>query len=289
MSNIFKSYKKGWTISLNSKRITSLIYLSYFSLAVLLVLPFYSLFSGVAGASMLPDGLLKDFDATVFGEFLRDGGQAFKFYIKALLPWMILFLVLGVFFQGGILSWVSNDRVRFSSRSFISQCLAYFWPFAKTCFYTLILQVLFAILVYLPVSILVGRENLSDDYIGKTIIAGVSIHLILLVYGTMVAEFTRFFIFRSGTKKVLRSLWKAIKFSFRKIIRLFGLYILWMIAPLALFVLFYFFRINWNVNNGLMILLLFLIQQLFVWSRFLLKIQKTSAYYKYLLLINPSA
>ena len=289
MSKIIKSYKAGWAASLNSKRMISLIYLSYLVLALLLILPFYSLFNSVAGTSLLPESLSKGFDATAFGEFLRDGGQAFKFYLKGLLPWMILFLFLGVFFQGGILSWISNARGKFSSRRFMAQCVSYFWPFAKTCFYTLIIQLVFVVLVYLPISLLLGRENLTDDYIGKTVIIGIAIHIILLIYGTMVAEFTRFFLFRSGSRKVLKSLWKAIKFSLRKIFKLFGLFLLWSLIPLGLFILFYFVRINWNIDNGLMVLLLFIVQQLFVWFRFLLKIQKTSIFYKYLVTVAPSA
>jgi hypothetical protein len=258
-------------------------------LALLLVIPFYRLFNSVAGASLLPDELLKGFDATAFGEFLRDGGQAFKFYLKGLFPWMILFLMLGVFFQGGIISWISNDRGRFSTKEFVSKCVTYFWAFTKTCFYTLIIQLLFAVLVYLPISLIIGRDNLTDEYIGKTLIVGVSIHLILLIYGTMIAEYTRFFIYRTGNKKVLKSLWKAIKFSLRRFLKLFGMYLMWMIIPLALFLGFYLIRNNWNVNNGLMILFLFLIQQVFIWLRFLLKIQKTSIFYKYLVLVAPTA
>ena len=259
------------------------------ALALLLVLPFYGLFNSVAGTSLLPDELVKGFDATAFGEFLRDGGQAFKVYLKGLFPWLILFLALGVFFQGGIIAWISNNRGRFSTKRFFNQCVAYFWPFAKTCFYTLIIQVLFAVLVYLPISIILGGDNLADDYIGKTVIVGIAIHIILIVYGTMIAEYTRFFIYRSGNKKVLKSLWKAIKFTFKKIFKLFGMYLMWVVVPLVLFIAFYFIRINWNIDNGLMILFLFLFQQVFVWLRFLLKIQKTSIFYKYLVLVAPAA
>lgn len=284
-----RSYKSGWAVSLNSKRMNSLVYIVYLVLALLLVLPFYSLFNSVAGTSLLPDELVKGFDATAFGEFLRDGGKAFKFYLKGMFPWLILFLVLGVFFQGGIISWISNDRGRFSSKLFLKRCVDYFWPFLKTCFYILIIQVIFAVLVYLPVTLIVGGENLTDDYIGKTVIVGIAIHLILIVYGTMVAEYTRFFIYRSGQRKVLKSLWKAIKFTFKRIFKLFGMYLMWVVIPLVLFIVFYLIRINWDIDSGLMILFLFLIQQVFIWLRFLLKIQKTSIFYKYLVLVAPAA
>jgi len=279
---ILKSYTKGWAVSLNSKRMISLIYISYLILALLLVIPFYRLFVSVAGNSLLPDELISNFDATAFGEFLREGGKVFSFFLKALLPWLILFLVLGTFFQGGIISWISNPRGRFSSSSFINNCLRYFWPFIKTSFYTLIIQVIFGILVYLPLSLLVGRENLSDAYIGKTVMIAVAIHLLLLIWGTMIAEFTRFYIFLTGNRKVLKTIWKAFKFSLRKIIGLFGMYLMWVIVPLILFIALYWIRMHWTIDSGLMIFLLFIIQQLFVWLRFLLKIQKTGIFYRYL-------
>ncbi len=289
MMKILKAYKSGWTVSLNSKRMTSLVYLSYLILALLLVIPFYRLFVSVAGSSLLPDDLIRGFSATALGEFMREGGKAFGFYLKALLPWMVLFLVLGTFFQGGIISWISNDRGRFSTKTFIGNCVAYFWPFLKTCFYTLIIQIIFAVLVYLPVSILIGGDNLTDAHIGKTLIFGIAIHLLLLIWGTMIAEYTRLFIYRSGKRKVLKSLWKAFKFTLRNIHRLFGMYIMWVILPLALFIALYLIRMRWTIDPGLMIFLLFLVQQVFIWVRFLLKIQKTSIFYRYLVLIVQKA
>ncbi len=286
---IIKAYSTGWTVSLNSKRMTSLVYISYLVLALLLVIPFYKLFVSVSGSSLLPDELISDFSATAFGEFLREGGLAFGFFLKALLPWLFLFLILGTFFQGGIISWISNDRGRFSSKTFIGDCLTYFWPFLKTSFYALIIQVIFAILVYLPVSILIGGDNLTDEYIGKTLIIGIAIHLLLLIWATMIAEYTRLFIYRSGKRKVLKSLWKAIKFSLRKIVKLFGMYFLWVVLPVALFIILYLIRMRWAIDTGLMVLLLFLVQQVFIWFRFLLKIQKTSIFYRYLVLVDPNA
>lgn len=280
---IIQSYKGGWAVSLNSKRMASLIYLVNLILALLLVIPFYGLFNSVAGASLLPENLIQNFDATAFGDFLRDGGKAFAFYLKGLIPWLILFLVLGVFYQGGIISWVSNHKEKFSTRAFVSQGVKYLWPFAKTCFYTLIIQALFALVVYLPVALILGQENLTDQYIGRTLLVAIPIHFVLLIFGTMIAEYTRFFIFSSGTTKVLKSLWKAVKFCFRKFFRLFGIYILWVLVPLALLIAFYFIRINWSVNTGLMVFLLFIVQQLFIWLRVMLRIQKTGMYFSYLI------
>jgi hypothetical protein len=103
----------------------------------------------------------------------------------------------------------------------------------------------------------------------------------------MIAEYTRFFIYRSGTKRVLKNLWKAVKFCIRRVLKVFALYILWMIVPIALIVIFYIVRVNWSIDTGLMVLLLFLVQQIFIWIRILLRIQKTGIFYRYLLLTAP--
>ena len=163
---IIKSYKNGWAVSLDSKRIASLIYLLNFILGLLLIIPFYNLFVSVSGASLLPENLIRDFDATAFGDFLRDGGKAFAFYLRGIVPWLILFLVLGVFYQGGVISWISNSRGRFSSKSFFNQSVKYFWPFAKTFFYSLIIQAFFALVVYLPVALILGNDSLTDFLFG---------------------------------------------------------------------------------------------------------------------------
>lgn len=279
---IFKSYSSGWAAALNSKRMTSLIYLIYLVLALLLVIPFYKLFSSAAGNSMMPGQLIKGFDATALVELLRDSGQMFSFYLKAFWPWLIVFLILGTFFQGGVISWISNTRGRFSSGTFFRNCVYYFWPFIKTAFYSIIIQAVLALIVYLPVVLLVGRDNLTDKYIVTTVIAGIAIHLVLLIWGTMIAEYTRLILFRTSGRKVLKALWKAFKICVGKIAALFAMYLLWLIIPLALFIGFYLLRTKLVIDTGMTIFLLFLVQQVFIWLRFLLKIQKTSIFYSYL-------
>jgi len=105
----------------------------------------------------------------------------------------------------------------------------------------------------------------------------------------MIAEFTRFHIFRSGNRKVLKSLWKSLKFTIRRIGGLFGMYLVWVLLPLVLFICMYLLRKNWTIDTGLMIFLLFILQQVFIWLRFLLRIQKSSIFYRYLELVEGDA
>jgi hypothetical protein len=281
---IIKSYKSGWEASLNSKALISYVYLIQLILALLLAIPFYKLFQSMAGYSLLPESLVSSFDATAMGELLRSGGKSLLFYIKGFTPWIILFVLLGVFFQGGIISWISNYRGRFSVSRFFGNCWTWFWPFFKTFIYSLLIQILIGVLVYLPVIMLVNRENLTDFYIGRTVIIGAAIHLVLLVWVTMVAEFTRLMLYRNSSGKVIKTLWKAIKFSIRRIFSLYGIYIIWMIIPAVLIVMYYFLRVNWGVDTALMVILLFIVQQVFVWLRIGLRIQKTGMFYGYLVI-----
>jgi len=286
--NTLKIYIKSFSIILKSLKIGSIIYLIFLLIALLLTIPFYRLFVGVTESNVLSESLMNGFNATAFGDLIRADGKVFLVYIKGLWPWLLAFWMLGVYFYGMIISWVRNPIEKFNLSEGMNQANKQFWAFLKLSVYVLIIQAIVAFVIYLIPVILVGNDNLTDDYIVRTIAVGVIIHLFFFATVSFVADIARFKLFQASRKKVLKTLWQSIKFIVRRFGSFWIMYILWVILPLTTMALFIIFRKQFNVDTSSSILILFLIQQAFVWLKFLFKIQKQGLFYSFYIQIQET-
>ncbi len=269
-----KSYSQSFSIGFKSLKLNTLIYIVFLAIALLLVIPFYRMFVSVTEYNADAGILLEGFSATVLGDILRANGKMFLVYIKGLWPWMLAFWMLGIYFYGAIVSWVAGPRGKFKLTNAISSANKLFWPYFKLSIYILVIQAIFAILVYLIPVIMVSQENLTDAYIVRTISIGIIIHLFFFTSIGMMADIARFELFRVARKKVIRHLWRSIKFVIARFGSFWIMFLLWAILPVATILAFIVFRNQITVNSSLTILVVFAIQQLFIWLRFLFRIQK---------------
>lgn len=276
-----KSYKYSFILASRTYRMNSVIYLIYLTIALLLTIPFYRLFLGATENSILPTALVKGFDATAFVEIIRHSGKLFAVYVKGFWPWILAFWILGTWFYGGIIARVANPSGAFRMGFFLKNCRKNFWRFFKLALYMLILQLVLAVLVYLLPLILIGRENLTDSYIVRTLTLAVVVHLLVMMLLSWIADMTRIVLYQNKEKKVLRNLWKSTRFVFKNLASFLLMYFLWMILPVVLILGFYLIRLNWIAETTGMILLVFLVQQIFIWLRFAIRIQRQGMFLKF--------
>lgn len=279
-----KSYIYSFSLSWNSKKISSIIYLAYFCIALLLTIPFYKLFVSISEHSLLPANLLQDFDATAFGDLIRDSGKVFQVYFKGFLPWVIVFWLMGTLFYGGIIAWISNPNGTLRFRLFLDKCTQYFWRFVRLAFYMLVIQAIVALLIYVLPVIMIGKEGVTDQYIVRTISIGILIHLVFLITIRLIADFARFGLYQKNHHKVLKEIWISAKYVFRHLGSLWMIYMMWVIMPMVLVVIFYILRTTMTIDTTVLIVGLFVLQQIFIWLKISLRIQKQGMYYKYYIL-----
>ena len=276
-----QAYLNGYKTAWKSKKMISLIYIFYFSIALLIAIPFYRLFNSIAGNSLLPDNLISEFDMTAMADLIRDGGKVFMVYLQGAWPWLIAFVLLGTWMMGGILHWISAARGSFNTGNFLSACNKYFWPFFRVTIYSLILQIIVAFLIYVVPVILVSKDGVSDQYVVRTFVTAILLHLIFFILVGLMADFTRFNIFYEGKRKVLKMGWRSVKFTIRKIFPLYFIYLIWMLVPVILIVGYTWLRTSIQVDSVAMIIILFVIQQLFIWLRYFTRIQRLAMYYQF--------
>lgn len=284
------SYRHGFSAAMKSLRMIALIYISYLLIALILAIPFYSLFRSIAGNSQLPDSLMDGFDATVIRELLASGGKALAFYLKAFMPWMLAFLLLQVYLTGGIFSWVSNPRGPFRISEFNRHARTFFWRYLKLTAYFLVIHLIISLIIYLPYILTVGSQtDLTDEQVVRPLLFVMSGHFILLVFLFLLGDLVKSMLFEQDSRKVFKTIFRCMKTAFRNFFAFYSLALLLLIIPIALFTGYYLVRSSFLVDTTLLILVAFLLQQALIFLRIFLRIWRLSAAYQFYLNISTGS
>ena len=149
---IFTAYKTGLIWAAKSKKMATLIYAITFLFALMLAIPFHATINKIAGNSMEINSMIKGFDYTTYTDFLRTAGHAISPFISAALWFGVLYLIFTVFFAGGVLKILNAENKKFSARLFFENCSVFFFRFLRLAIYLIILQLIFALVVFLYLS-----------------------------------------------------------------------------------------------------------------------------------------
>jgi hypothetical protein len=281
------SYIHGLKTAVKSYRLALLIYLLYLLVALLVAIPFYGLFRSAAGDSMLTDGLMKGFDATILREMLSSQGDAFRFYLQALCPWIAAFALLQVYLTGGYFAWISNPRGRLSLAAFNRQAIRFFWRYLKLMFYFLVINLIVCLILYLPYILIIGQNSdLTDKQILNPLIWVAAIHLVLLLFIMLWSDLVKSYLYEQDSRKVFRGIFRAFRMAVRKFFSFWFLGILLLLAPVLLFGGYYLIRQAFLVDTLGLIVLVFILQQVFVLLRVFIRIWRLSSVYRFYLSIN---
>ncbi len=255
-------------MSFRAMKMAFLIYCINLILALLVVFPMLNFLKEGFGYSMLPDALLKGFDFTSLTEFLRSFKGLATIIAQA--RWLIFFyLIVSIFMSGGIL-FIFNSNEKFSIKAFLNGCVHYFFRFIKLFLYMLVFNLLIAVVVYLPMSLIVSSASdtvASEASLFYIVLVSVIIHLILLIILQMVTYYTKICIVSEDSRKVFRTIFCSLKFVFKNFASALPLFLLQLIVPLLLLVILFVLNRAIGMTSGFTILIMFFIQQGFIFSR----------------------
>ena len=268
--NIFQAYIAGFKKTGRSLLMTTLIYAINLVLGIVVTIPFLGGLREGAGRSLSINNLLSGYDHTVILELLNNTSFHLRHFVQQGFWIAILYLFISIFLTGGILYTLSDSSYPFTLERFINGCRRFFLRFLKISAYALILELLIALLIILIFSFVIrgsftGRG--SEKVIFYLSVSGIGILSLFLVYILIIADYARFFLVKYDSNQVLRSLWESTRFVTRNIIFTYGLYLMLLVAPVILIYLFMLFSNIVEMGSGVAILLMFIVQQIFIWSR----------------------
>lgn len=281
---ILKAYSSGLVTTLKRFRLISLAYLFLLIPGLLVAFPFLSNFKSASSQFISPGKLLEGFDYTAYSELMDFYGDGIKSVLSQA-SWLIMFYILiSVFVTGAILHVLNDKKQKAKFMIFLSGGSKYFWRFFRLSVIFIILQVLIALIVYLPFSILVGNsfEHAATEKSTFFLFLPFGfIHLLLAVYLHLISNYTRFILVHDNSRIVLRAIWNAIKFVSARFFGTYGLAILLFIFPVLLLFGYFKFSEQVEMTSGLLIFLVFLAQQFYIWLRMATRVWAYASQFDY--------
>lgn len=272
---IIKSYTTGFKAALNTKKLITTIYVITFLMALVLAIPFNGTIQKEAGNSMAFSALVKDFDYTVYSDFMDQSAKAIQPYISTAIWMGIFYLLFTIFFEGGILTILKRKEDKFTLRLFWEASAKYFSRFFRLAVYMIITQAIIAVIYFIILSKIISSVYDSapnEITMFYTILAGIIIYLLIFIFQLTVTDYAKIMMVENDECRPFRTIIRSFDFVFSHFLSTYFLYLFLLIAPIIMFTIYFKLESVIGMTSGLTIFVAFIIQQIVIWSRIFIKI-----------------
>lgn len=268
--SIFTLFIRGLKLAF-SKRLTALrLWTVHFIFSLLVVAPLAFAIHGQLAHSLSGAAVLKKLDVLWLTDFSIRYQQAAPLFLGLMLGAMLVFAVLTVFLNGGIIGALNRPGAGTTLADFFHDGGLYFWRFFRI--FLLSLPVYLAILgmLYRPLAGLLNSLSRRAATEWPALFAG-SLRLLALILllglVSMFFDYVKIGLAMSGRRGVLKETWRTLKFVGRRFFRAWALYLLAGLAFVAL--TFIYLEVARVLPKGtpLWVFLAFLWQQLYIIGR----------------------
>jgi len=238
---IFKAIGKGIGTTFRKPRLLAILWVVNIVYAAVVAFPLFTLAQTELGHSYLGSNV-RPFDIMALGEALLKYQDAMPAVIGGLVISALLFLVLYVFLNGGMIGRLLDTEGRTTLHTFFGDCGRYFGRFVRLFLASLVFLILTfgVILRLLSALVNLGIENARTEW--PSVILG-NLHflaaLLLLSIVHMVFDYARIAIVADEETKALRALLHALNFLKKRFFRTWALYLLIVAMFVAGTVFFY--------------------------------------------------
>jgi hypothetical protein len=216
--------------------------------------------------------LFAGFDYTVFSDFMHNYGEGISPIFNVMIMFSVFYVFMEIIFSGGLIARFHFESNKMKAAKFFANGIRYFWRFTRLFLFKLLaLAITFGIVVTIASvffdSVDAGTET---DYI-KIIITTAGIFFLVFLILSVISDYAKVIIVKTS----LRSSWTAIKqsvgFAFRRIHIVTLIVLTGVLVYVILTVIYLIIADNFPVTKMFSLFVLFVLQQLFVFLRFLVK------------------
>ncbi len=277
---IIRSYLQGARFSNRAWQLTSLLYVVNLLFALVLAIPFYKAFGETAGHTMALDSFIQTFRYTAIREFLSAFAERAGILLKTGIWLALLFLLVQILLKGGILSLADHKDPGFAFSRFMEGAGTWFFRFLKISLWVILLQVFILALVWIPFGFLLDHQfqhASTERVLYHTFLIAAGIHVVLASLVHLLGEYTRYRVFLGNGTRIFRTLLSTARMLIRRFAHIILLFLFMVIHFLLLSLLYYFLRKWIGAEGTWLLILLFIVQQLVMWLRNMLRIWMISS------------
>jgi len=256
-------------------RATAVVYFFQLCLTVTLGMQVFGVLKASMGHSMEINKLLADYDHTVISDFLKVHGASITPLVGQLRWLLLAWLVFSVFINAGLLFCASSEpgSAKKPVRAFWQGGAEYFFPFLKISLVFLLLALVWTAMILVPIAIFLESSLeyfSSEQYTVWTVLSLVVIYLIGLAVLFLWSVISRLLKINSGAS-VTSSIQNGWKVWTKNKRGFSGLLTGFLGLQLALLAVYWQMDAFTGMTSPSMILILFVVQQTFVFCRIQLR------------------
>ncbi|RYF72908.1 MAG: hypothetical protein EOO39_11320 [Cytophagaceae bacterium] len=238
-------------------------------------LAFFSTLTSEADGSLAPLQMMPEFNYTVFSDFMHDHGGAVWSLIRAGWWTAVLSLLIGVWTKGGVLYSFAN---RFSAATFWQAGTHYFGRNLRLLAVTGLFVLLWALSLLLVGTLIVLLLDgpLDDPFTERGYVAiGAVVGLVfgvILVRILCTSQYASVLMYQYDETAAMRAFMQSWRYIRLHRWATFGRYLLLILIGTALLSVYLLLESAFNASNWVLIVVLFMLQQAFVFSRVALSV-----------------
>ena len=280
---ILKIFEEGFQTTNKKLKMVVYLWLINFIFSLVIVTPVYFLIKKDLSGSLMSDQVLKG------TELLWLGDIAYKYQnmLPALVGWFlfpgIFFMVLYIFVYGGILGRIAALDEKIDLASFLSDSSKYFFPFLRIFLISLVAYIVVFGGIHSIICALLNlwKKNASTEW--PLILASILEFVILVLLFSIVRmffDYVRVRLVVEKSKKAIRATVLNISFIGKRFFKAWFLYLLVGLIT-AVFGVIYLAVYQLLSNIGILLIVGFIWQQIYVLSRMWTKILFYSTEYHF--------
>lgn len=263
-------YATGWRLW----RLATLVYGIQLALAVVWGMQVHSVLDKSIGHSLEISRLLSHYDHTVFADFFKVHGASVTPLIGQMRWLLPVWWLCSVFLQAGLLACAVQPPGLGEGRRFWAEGATWFWPFLRLAAVYLVLAVVWTGVVLAPVllSLRGWLETLPTEcYALGLLLLALLVWMLGLLVLYICSLMSRLSHLRqpAGTLRNLRRGWALYRAQRSKSLALVGVF---LFLQAALWGLYWSVEAIWGMTSVGLVAAFFLLQQLLVWSRVLVRL-----------------
>ena len=280
------AYIKGWKNIIRNKRLVLIWYLANFMLALLAALPIPEFLGNTVGHSLSLGRSVEDFDFIFINEMMNEYGDLIRSILSQSLWMILLFLLVAIFLLGGVLTVFKLDEDRFSINAFLKGCAKYFWRLLRLAIYFLIIHGVALVIFFGIFSSMCDGLNPfnmeSEKQILDALTILVPIYIFVFTVISLIHDYAKIHVVHRSPRFLFKPFFEAFDLVFRNFGKFFFLYLLNILTFLACLGIYWLISSLPGVKTMIGVFLTFLIGQLFIIGRIIIKlVNLSSATYLY--------
>jgi len=279
--NIPKAYIGGFQKAAKSPRMLFILYFSNLLMALLLALPFMGFLKIGFGSSVMFENLLEGFNFTSFSNLMYYNSDGISTILGSIKWFLLAYFLLNLFLTGGIIRTLNKEK--FTTNNFFSGAAYNFFRFLGLSAVMILVQIVFILLVYVPLGMILG--SFGDKLVTEItyyywVIGAFTFHLLLFLLISMIGDYAKFYLVLNDSFNIFKGFWKGVRYVFKHFLKTYFLYLMLLFIPAVIMYVYWYYEKDMKMATGVGILIVFALQQGFIFLRVFLRVWVLSSQFK---------